>query len=388
MGKDAEDKDRTRSILRGEALKTAVLGGGPGGLTAALELLRRGQAVTLFERGRIGEGIHCGECLFDSFGRLGAPPAAVSLPVRRLLFRIEQEHERPLKNFERLWMVDRRLWQQGLARQAVSLGLDLRENTRIHGADLAGLADRFDYVVDASGAPSVTSVAYGFAPEYLDGCFVAVQQVLQGDFSSYRNALKVGFLPDTHGYYWVFPKDDTTANVGVALNIGEVRKGRDLKAMMTSVIRREELQDAVVLKRVAGILPAKVVTQVRHGNILLVGEAAGLTSPLHGEGIDLACVSAQLAADSILGGEEALQQYDAKLRELVEEKWRKEKLIVDFWQSITFQRFDALVRALCTEDKLLFARTTLKSPAMMQYAWQWLRYQRAAGSARRRWPKQ
>lgn len=102
----------------------------------------------------------------------------------------------------------------------------------------------------------------------------------------------------------------------------------------------------------------------------------------------MACVSAQLAADSILGGEEALQQYDAKLRELVEEKWRKEKLIVDFWQSLTFQRFDDLVRALCTEDKLLFVRTTLKSPAMMQYAWQWLRYQPVAGSARRRWPKQ
>ena len=121
---------------------------------------------------------------------------------------------------------------------------------------------------------------------------------------------------------------------------------------------------------------------------VLGGGPAGLTSPLHGEGIDLACVSAQLAADSILGGEEALQQYDAKLRELVEEKWRKEKLIVDFWQSLTFQRFDDLVRALCTEDKLLFARTTLKSPAMMQYAWQWLRYQPVAGSARRRWPKQ
>ena len=119
---------------------------------------------------------------------------------------------------------------------------------------------------------------------------------------------------------------------------------------------------------------------------VLGGGPAGLTSPLHGEGIDLACVSAQLAADSILGGEEALQQYDAKLRELVEEKWRKEKLIVDFWQSLTFQRFDDLVRALCTEDKLLFVRTTLKSPAMMQYAWQWLRYQRSAGSSRRRWP--
>ena len=357
-----------------KGLNLAVIGGGPGGLTAALELLRQGQTVTLFERGQVGENIHCGECLFDSFGLLEQPPQEVSTPVRRLLFRIEQEYERPLHNFERLWMVDRRRWQQGLAEQAVALGLKLCENTPVHGAALSALASRFDYVVDASGAPSVTSVAFGFAPEYREDCLVAVQKVLQGDFSSCRGALKVGFLPDTHGYYWVFPKDDQQANVGVGLNISEIERGRDLKAVLEAVLLREKLQDAVTLKQVAGLLPAKIVSRLVLGNILLVGEAAGLTSPLHGEGIDLACVSARLAVQAILGGDAAVAGYDARLRERIETKWRKERMIVDFWRQLDFHQFDDLVRALCTEDKILFARTTLKSPSLMKYAWQWLRY--------------
>ncbi len=355
-----------------DRLTVAVIGGGPGGLTASLELLRQGHAVTLYERGGIGENICCGECLFDSFGLLGSPPPAVSSPVRRLLFRIEREHERPLRNFERLWMVDRSCWQRDLARQAVELGLHLRENTPVRAAELQELAGRYDYVVDASGAPSVTSAAYGFAGEYLDGCSVAVQQVVRGNFADLRGALKVGFLPEIYGYYWIFPKDDRLANVGVGLHISAVRRGRNLWALLAEVLAREGLEGAQVMKRGGGILPAQIVSHAVRGNILLVGEAAGLTSPLHGEGMDLACVSARLAAQAIVAGETG--HYDAKLRELVAAKWRKERMIVDYWQSLKFHQFDNLVRAICTEDKWLFARTTLKSPALMQHAWQWLRY--------------
>lgn len=355
-------------------MRLAIIGGGPGGLTAALEALNCGHEVTLFEKGLIGEDIRCGECLFDSFGLLNKPPQGISARIERLIFKIEREHNREISNLERLWMVDRKQWQLGLAQQAIKLGLKVYEQSPVNSNELQAIASSFDYVIDASGAPSVTSVKYGFFKEYFQHCYVAIQHVMQGDFSKYNRALKIGFLPNTYGYYWIFPKNEKLANVGVGLKIEEIKNGKNLKQLLNTIIVRENLQKLLIEKTVAGILPTKLVSKLVHNNILLVGEATGLTSPLHGEGIDLACISAKLAVDCIQPDEQSIRQYETKLRELVDAKWHKEQKIADYWQSLSFKDFDNLVHALCTNDKLLFARTTLKSPALMQYAWQWLRH--------------
>lgn len=354
-------------------MKVAIIGGGPGGLTAALRLLKHGQQVMLFEKGLIGEDIRCGECLFDSFGVLDKPPLDITTKIDRVIFKIKREHERRLINHERLWMIDRKKWQTGMAKEAIALGLTIYENTPINSHSLQTLSNQFDYVIDASGAPSVTSIKYGFVKEYLIGCGVGIQHVVNGDFSQYNGALKIGFFPDIHGYYWIFPKNDSLANVGVGLYIEEIQKGHRLKKLLNEVLVMEELQNAPIERTVSGILPARIVDKLVYDNIFLVGEAAGLTSPLHGEGIDLACISARLAVDSILDDSSDVLQYESKLRTLIDEKWRKEKVVAKYWQSLSFNQFDNLVHALCTNNKLLFARITLKSPSLMQYAWQWLK---------------
>ncbi len=355
-------------------LRLAIIGGGPGGLTAALEALRCGHQVTLFEKGFIGEDIRCGECLFDSFGLLNKPSVDIAKRVERLIFKIDREYNRELNTFERLWMVDRKKWQLGMAKEAINLGLKLCEQSPVNSNKLQEISRKFDYVIDASGAPSVTSVRYGFFKEYLKNCYVGKQHVMQGDFSNYNGALKIGFLPNTYGYYWIFPKSENLANIGVGLQIEELKSGKSLKTLLNTILLMENLHNMTIEKTVAGILPTKLVSKLVYDNIVLVGEATGLTSPLHGEGIDLACISGKLAVNSILKDDQGVMQYEVKLRELVDAKWHKEQRIADYWQSLSFNQFDNLVHALCTKNKLLFASTTLKSPALMQYAWQWLRH--------------
>lgn len=355
-------------------LKLAVIGGGPGGLTAALEALKQGHDVVLFEKGMIGEDIRCGECLYNSFGLIGKTPLDVSTKIERIIFKIEQEHEWQLENFNKLWMLDRKKWQLGMAKEAIAQGLKICEGTPIDSRYLQTLSSDFDYVIDASGAPSVTSVKYGFSQEYLIGCGVAIQHVMQGDFSQYHGALKLGFFPGIHGYYWIFPKSDTSANVGVGLYIEEVRGGQNLKTLLNEVLLMENLQDLAVEKTISGILPAKIVDKVVHDNILLVGEAAGLTSPLHGEGIDLACISAQLAVRSICDGDLGVLHYESKLRELIDLKWKKEMMIADFWKTLSFNQFDNFVHSICTNNKLLLARAALQHPSIMKYAWKWMKH--------------
>lgn len=355
-------------------MKIAIIGGGPGGLTAALESLALGYEVTLFEKGLIGDDIRCGECLFDSYGLLSKPSMDVATRIDRLIFKIKGEYERKLKNFERLWMIDRKTWQLEMAKEAVACGLTLCEGSPVSSKELQSLSQNFDYVIDASGAPSLTSFTYGFSQDYLEECFVGIQHVMYGDFAACHKALKIGFLPETYGYYWIFPKNNKLANVGVGLQIEDIKKGKNIKKLLHEILVMEDIEHLSIKRTVSGILPTKLLSKVVYDNIFLVGEAAGLTSPLHGEGIDLACVTAKLAVNSIQHGKSAPMEYESKLRNLVEPKWKKEKSIADYWQKTSFNEFDNLIQALCTNNKLLFARTTLKSPALMQSAWQWLRH--------------
>jgi menaquinone-9 beta-reductase len=108
------------------------------------------------------------------------------------------------------------------------------------------------------------------------------------------------------GYGWLFPGADGEANVGIGVGLGNRRQQAQL---------RDELGRFCLLLRAAGDLgpdaqPGPVIggwlrmggtgTPPAAGNVLLVGDAAGLVNPLQGEGIGPAMVSARLAAQAVL----------------------------------------------------------------------------------------
>ena len=108
------------------------------------------------------------------------------------------------------------------------------------------------------------------------------------------------------GYGWLFPGADGAANVGIGVGLGHQRQQAQL---------RGELERFCSMLRAAGDLardaqPGPVIggwlrmggvgTPPAAGNVLLVGDAAGLVNPLQGEGIAPAMVSARLAARAVL----------------------------------------------------------------------------------------
>jgi flavin-dependent dehydrogenase len=110
------------------------------------------------------------------------------------------------------------------------------------------------------------------------------------------------------GYGWLFPGADGQANVGIGVGMGAVRR---------SVPLRDDLAGFCALLRERGDLgpaagPGPVIggwlrmggtgTPPARGNVLLVGDAAGLINPLQGEGIAPAMISARLAAEAVLAG--------------------------------------------------------------------------------------
>ena len=194
-------------------MKIAVIGAGPGGLFAALAAAGQNIEVDLFEKRRVGDGIVCGECIFDSLNIMPRPGRGLLRPVEELVVQGRGLYTFALSKYRPLWMLDRKTWQRDLAKQATARGVRLHENEKIGPDRLTRMKKEFDWVLDASGAPSVTSRLHGFTDEYFREYLLAYQVVLGGDFSALMPRIKFAFfarLPAEFqpAYYWVFPKDE------------------------------------------------------------------------------------------------------------------------------------------------------------------------------------
>jgi flavin-dependent dehydrogenase len=97
------------------------------------------------------------------------------------------------------------------------------------------------------------------------------------------------------GYGWCFPKGDT-ANVGVG--VGE-RTGRDPRQALEHLLDTLHIRSDAIIGRSGGLVPSGgEVAQIRVGNILLVGDAAGHTHPITGAGIATAVIGGTLAGEA------------------------------------------------------------------------------------------
>ncbi|MEK6222324.1 MAG: geranylgeranyl reductase family protein [Chloroflexota bacterium] len=133
------------------------------------------------------------------------------------------------------------------------------------------------------------------------------------------------------GYGWIFPISETSANVGIGYwqsKIPWYHSPVSARAALEDFIKysaivKSKMENAKLVGKIKGF-PLRVdfaKAPTTHGRILLVGEAAGLVSPLTGEGIDFALESGKLAAEFLITSfaqdkldKFDLQKYDTLLR--------------------------------------------------------------------------
>jgi geranylgeranyl reductase family protein len=110
------------------------------------------------------------------------------------------------------------------------------------------------------------------------------------------------------GYGWLFPGADGQANVGIGVGMGADRHSvalrDDLRWFCGLLRERGDLRRDAEHGQVIGgwLRMGGTGTPPAAGNVLLVGDAAGLINPLQGEGIAPAMISARLAAEAVLAG--------------------------------------------------------------------------------------
>jgi geranylgeranyl reductase family protein len=307
-----------------------VVGAGPAGATLAYELAKRGIGVLVLEKEKLPRYKCCAGGVTSKAAKL--LNFDISEVVEDVIYEANftfnlgssylGQHSQPL-----IYTVMRDAFDYFLVQKAQQLGTVLMDGQKVTQVQVSGdwveisIADnifRSRLVVGADGAYSVVAreLGMGRSMEYATGIEseIVVPEEELAKWKS-RAQIDLGCIPG--GYAWVFPKRNHLS-VGVGCLAS---KARDLHAHHQKFLNSLNIGSYTIARSSSHLIPTCTKgSLVWQDKALLLGDAAGLTDPLTGEGIYNAIQSAQLAApvieNSLLRGKVGLQGY----QEVVERK--------------------------------------------------------------------
>lgn len=157
------------------------------------------------------------------------------------------------------------------------------------------------------------------------------------------------------GYVWIFPKNEDTANVGLGLQLSQLKDPGEIKAALDRYIEKDDrLRKGKPLELVSGaVSTCAPIDKTVADRLLLVGDSARQIDPITGGGISNGCIAGRIAGE-VLGvavkendfSVGALQRYEKGWRDEMESRlfrnWMaKEKLV-----TLSDEMFDNIIQAL------------------------------------------
>lgn len=302
-----------------ETWDVVVIGAGPAGSRAARAAASGGASVLLVERKRRAGALpHCAEFVPRALDlEMDLPARSKVQPVEgmeSLLGRESQYTPSPG------WILDRQVFDHGLALEAAQAGAVLEAATSFlgHENDLLIIQRgkqrreiQAGCVVAADGAASATARGFGLArQDLLAGVQVEVPLAAKLERTLiYLDPAYEG------GYAWLFPKG-AAANLGVGC-LGSATPRRLLEALRLRLVAEGIIKPGVLALGGGAIPVGGPREEAVVGNLILTGDAAGLTHPITGAGIPQAITSGWLAGEAALalagGKSEAGQEYAHEL---------------------------------------------------------------------------
>jgi len=310
----------------GDAVSTCdvlVIGAGPGGGNAALQSARRGLSTILIEdHPAIGTPVHCGECISEIACHnldLDLPEHVISKRVHGIRVVFPDGTEKCLS--EEGYVLEKHLFERWIADEAVEAGASmhlghklssmerLEEDGRFTGWLCDGKGDEFPIrakiVIDASGVAAVCSKIVRLGD---DEPLNEMGKVVAGMQYEMLEVPTDGYLDfyiwpkyAEKGYLWMIPKCDGRANVGlVTEDRPRAKKALEEFIDITHFKGLEQVRPPWKEKgspAFGGTIPISgPFENTHHDGLMLVGDAAGFTSPLFEGGSHLALKSAVYAA--------------------------------------------------------------------------------------------
>jgi geranylgeranyl reductase family protein len=313
-----------------------VVGAGPSGIAAALELQSTGQTVVVIDKAFFPRDKCCGDGLTTGALRildeLGFNPQTVpnwtvcsdvwlrspsgsemqfSLPTRGQFAAIAPRIELDNALVQLARSKDIRVLE---GHEFVSISEQTSDHITIDISNshsnnkIETVQSKFVIASDGMWSPVRKSLGMS-TPGYL-GEWHAFRQYANNVTGSAKDRLHVWFEKDLlPGYAWSFPLQDGRVNIGFGILRGGKYSVQQMKDLWPDLLARKHIANAlgseVVMedRHTAWPIPARVTSApLSSGRVLFIGDAACVTDSLTGEGIGQALLSGQLSAQAIVAG--------------------------------------------------------------------------------------
>ena len=314
-----------------------VVGGGPGGSTAAAWLARAGRRVVVFERDQFPR-FHIGESLLasvnDVLGAIGADALVrgAAFPQKwGATFMLADGRNERYADFSnasgvrspQTWQVPRSTFDHLLLRHARACGADVREGHRVHDAtfdgdgvsvsveapDGARRAVRARAVVDASGRAGLLSRKFALRVDEPALANVAVYSHYSGvprPTGRRSGDIRIVACRDL-AWFWLIPISDELTSVGVVLPQAAFKSTAALEpAALLETMIAETPAVANLLEAATREWPVRVEKDFSFRSRayagdrwMLVGDAGSFLDPVFSTGVAIALESGLEAAQSL-----------------------------------------------------------------------------------------
>lgn len=346
--------------MASDFVDAAVVGAGPAGSAAALELRRLGFSVCLLEKTRFPRDKICGDFLtpgsVELLAEIGGGEVEAQSPCSLRGMRITYEGYEVLSSFpspRHGWSLSRRKLDTVLARRAAAAGAELVEGFRVTGfgpdaetgghrvegayADGTSRTIRARLVVEAGGRHGLIGRRLGWR---IDDTRL-VRYALWSHMEGVRGLSDRGEMHVFEdGYVGVAVLDHAAglANVTMALAARRMARARGhVRACFLDLLARHptlgpRCRDAKLVAGVSGLGPLACRAKRLAGDgIAMVGDAGGFVDPFTGEGIFLALSSGRMLARAVaregIESPSALASYEAAFHAAFDAKLRLCRLL-------------------------------------------------------------
>ena len=293
-----------------------IVGGGPSGSMAAIEIAKSGFSVCVLEKDRdIGMPVRCGEAIgYTGLNQFFKPkenwiaskvegvklvaPNGVSVGVD---FKSETGY-----------ILNRRIFDYDLSKISVNNGAQVFtksyvqsvvfEDNYVCGVVVNHLGNNIEIrsklVIGADGIESRigrwSGIKTSVRMKDMESCLQ--YSVSNIDIESNKMIMYIGEKYAPGGYLWIFPKGNSSANIGIGIS-GNNSKKKSAKKYLDEFIQNN-FPNISILTMVSGGVPcAKPIREPIANGVMLIGDAAHQINPMTGGGIASGMRGGQIAGE-------------------------------------------------------------------------------------------
>lgn len=292
-----------------------VVGAGPAGSMAARFAAEQDVSVLMLEKDRdVGYPVRCGEAIskagVEEF--IDSDERWIRAHINKFAMVSPDETEVVVQfdSKDEGYVLERRIFDYELAKSAAKEGTQiltrayvnglLFENDKVCGVKYEHQGEQKELkakiVIAADGVESRVGRWAGLTTHIDFRDMECCVQITASNININQSTLYFYFGENVapQGYFWVFPKGDDTANIGLGVS-GMIGKKKSAQTFLNSFMQKH-YPNAPILTTIAGGVPSTPsLKKLSSHGIALVGDAARQVNPLSGGGIASGMIGGSIA---------------------------------------------------------------------------------------------